>query len=92
MRTTVNIDDGLLRTAKARAAAERVPLGTLLEEGLRLYLSRTDERREVGPPLPVHDGGGFRPGVDLSTNAGLYEAMYAEEDARYAEEFGAERT
>ena len=87
MRTTISIDDGLLKTAKARADERGTTLGALVEDGLRQILMMIEEAPEVGPPLPVHHGGGFLPGVDLTSNAALYDAMYAEEDARYAAEF-----
>lgn len=85
MRTTVNIHDGLLETVKARAKDEGRTLGDVIEEALRAYLWRVEEPPASGPPLPVFEGGaGVMPGVDLTTNAGLHEVMYAEEDARSA--------
>lgn len=85
MRTTVNVHDGLLETAKRRAQERGVTLGDLIEESLRRYLVAADDPVPAGPPLPVFQGrGGVRPGVDLTTNAGLDEAMYAEEDAASA--------
>jgi len=90
MRTTVAIDDGLLKTAKLRAEAERVTLGVLMEAALRLYLTQPDDRPQFGPPLPVFEGGGsLAPGVDLTSNAALYEVMYAEEDAHILAQLGA---
>jgi hypothetical protein len=85
MRTTVNIHDGLLETVKRRAQEEHRTLGDVIEEALRAYLTPSESR--TGPPLKVFDGPlGVRPGVDLSTNAGIYDAMYAEEDAEYAQQ------
>lgn len=86
MRTTISIEDGLLRTAKHRAAEERRTLGDLIEVALRHYLAMPMPDPSAGPPLPVFEGGGgVRPGVDLSTNAGLYEVMYAEENEKMRE-------
>lgn len=85
MRTTVNIHDGLLETVKQRARERGLTLGDVIEDALQRYLLEVDEPVEAGPPLPVFQGGGgVAPGVDLSTNAGLHEAMYAEEDAALA--------
>jgi len=90
MRTTVAIDDGLLKTAKQHAEAEQVTLGRLIETALRLYLARPEDRPRFGPPLPVFRGGGsLATGVDLTSNAALYESMYAEEDARTRAQLGA---
>lgn len=84
MRTTVNIDDGLLATVKRRAQDEGRTLGELIDAALQRYLGDPDER--VGPELKIFNGPlGTRPGVDLTTNAGIYDAMYAEEDAEYAQ-------
>jgi hypothetical protein len=41
MRTTVDLEDGLFRRAKAQAAMEGIPLKDLLERGVRLALDRT---------------------------------------------------
>ena len=79
MRTTVNIDEGLLETAKSLAAEKGVTLGDLLEASLQHYLGLPAEP-SAGPPIPVFRGGsGPAPGVDLTTNAGLYDAMDAED-------------
>lgn len=81
MRTTVNIHDGLLETAKQRAQRDGKTLGDVIEEALQRYLTTVDEPEEKGPPLPVFQGGsGLAPGIDPSSNASLYEAMYADED------------
>lgn len=87
MRTTVNIHDGLLETVKRRAAEQGVTLGDVFEAALQRYLLVVDTSlvATAGPPLPVfRGGGGLAPGIDPSSNASLYEAMYAEEDAALA--------
>lgn len=81
MRTTVNIDDELLIAAKARAQQRGVALGTILDEALR----RADESRPSTrdlPTLPVFEGTGLQPGVDLSSNRAIAEILDSETSLR----------
>lgn len=48
MRTTVNIDDELLRRARQRASAREVSLGHVVDDALRLYLTAPNA---VGSPV-----------------------------------------
>jgi len=71
VRTTVNIDQHLLRQAKERAARSGRPLGDVLDDALRLLLA---ERRlpDTGVTrLPVYGGSGLQPGVDLEDKESL---------------------
>ncbi len=80
MRTTVNIDDELLRAAKDRAQAHRQSLGQVIETALRRYLAEAHPEREA-PAIPTfHDGTGLRPGVDLSSNRAIHELFDEETD------------
>jgi hypothetical protein len=75
MRTTLSISDELLLAAKARARETGKTLGEVVEAALRRELagSAGDDDR---PQVPVFRGGtGPRPGIDLSSNAALYEAL-----------------
>ena len=75
MRTTIAIDDNLLQSAKRRARREGLTLGQLIEEALRRELSHRGSA-SPGPEIPVFRGGrGVRPGVDLSSNRALLEAL-----------------
>ncbi len=74
MRTTVRIEDGLYRRAKAAAAQAGRSVGDLIEDALRTYLARSDERRQPAE-LPIFGGSGVMPGVDLTSNAALREVM-----------------
>jgi len=75
MRTTVSISDELLRAAKIRARETGKTLGEVVEAALRRELSDTP-RDEDRPVVPVFRGGtGPRPGIDLSSNAALHEAL-----------------
>ncbi|HEX7900906.1 MAG TPA: type II toxin-antitoxin system VapB family antitoxin [Planctomycetota bacterium] len=77
MRTTLRLDDGLLKEAKRLALETGKTLGEVIEELLREALAR---RRQAGPllrpaPLPLFRGGGLQPGVDLDDSAGLLDLM-----------------
>lgn len=77
MKTTLNIDDRLLKKAKAKAALERTSVTRLIEEGLSLRLrkARPSQRRGAPATLPVYDGrGGLADGIDPSSNRALYDA------------------
>ncbi|MGQ0585731.1 MAG: DUF6364 family protein [Gammaproteobacteria bacterium] len=81
MKTTLDIDDRLLRQAKALAARERKSLARLIEEGLSLRL-RPPPARGVKPTihLPVFRGGsGMAPGIDPLSNKSIYDALYEAE-------------
>ncbi|MBK6885120.1 MAG: ribbon-helix-helix protein, CopG family [Tetrasphaera sp.] len=74
MRTTLSIDDELLERARARARAEGVTVGVVVENALRRDLARPTP--PPAPVLPVFTGGtGPRPGIDLSSNRALHEAL-----------------
>ena len=75
MRTTVAIDDELLAAARRRARARGVTLGRVIEAALRRELS-SGERAGPAPTVPVFKGGtGPRPGIDLTSNRILHEAL-----------------
>ncbi len=77
MRTTLRVDDDLLRRVRVYAAQRDRSLTSVFEEALRKLLTESgmhpDDRRAV---LPVSTaGGGVQPGVDLDDTAGLIEVM-----------------
>lgn len=74
MRTTVNLDDHLLREAKLVATRSGRTLGALIEDALRVSLLRTEESGQE-PVRLLTVAGGVRPGVDLSDNAALLDLM-----------------
>jgi hypothetical protein len=76
MRTTLAINDHLLRAAKAAARRRGYTLGRLVEEALRRELSAPGTARP--PEVPVFQGGtGSQPGVDLRSNRALLELIDA---------------
>jgi Arc/MetJ family transcription regulator len=76
MRTTIRVDDDLLREAKAYALATDRTLTQLIEDALREILAR----RGAGTKRPrirlrTFKGGGVQPGVNLDSNAALLDLM-----------------
>lgn len=82
MRTTVRLDDHLLKEAKQFAARTGRTLTAVIEDALREAL-----RRSQKPPkrpqlqLPTFRGKGLRPGVDLDATASLSEVMDEDGDS-----------
>lgn len=77
VKTTLDIEDRLLASAKAFAARRQVTLTRLIEEGLRLRL-RGERKQRVSPPapLPFFKGkGGVRAGVDPTSNKSMLNAL-----------------
>lgn len=75
MRTTLDIDDTVLRAAKRRAAETGRTLTAVVEEALRELLRREREP-DTGFELqwkPVK--GGAQPGVDLTDRDALLDRM-----------------
>ena len=78
MRTTIRINDDLLKRAKKRAADEGRTLTSLVEDGLVLVLSRGKANHRQQIELPVSKAtGGVLPGVDLNRSSDLEEGMNA---------------
>ena len=80
MRTTVNIDDHLLAEIKAVALKRHRPLGDVIDEALRGYLT------ERAAPVPVDfswadvaiavpGDRGLRPGVNWRSNSAMLDLM-----------------
>jgi len=73
MKTTLVIDDGVMRRLKEEAARRRTTISDLVEAALRALLDRRPERGDSVPPLPAFDLG--RAQVDISDREALYQAM-----------------
>jgi len=74
MRTTIRLDDALLREAKARAARAGTSLNDFIEQAVRAAVLR-QQARSPAPELPVFGGGELRPGVSLDSGADLLDLM-----------------
>ena len=74
MRTTVSIDDDLYRALKERAARTGRTVGAVLEDAVRDSIARSSDGRK---PLRIkaYGRGGVRPGIDLSSNTSIQEAL-----------------
>jgi plasmid stability protein len=76
MRTTINLDDELLKEAKRVAAASGRSLTDFVEEALRERLARREaQRKRERVSLPTFTGEGVRPGVDLGDWASVLDIM-----------------
>jgi len=78
MRTTVRLDEHLLREAKRKANERGETLTSLIEQGLRLVLvrSRPQSAGHAQVILPVSKArGGTLPGVDLNDSAAILDRM-----------------
>lgn len=75
MKTTLNIDDSIMRRLREEAARQGCTMSELVEAGLRLVLegpsgaAGTVREAEL-PPLPSRDSGGAR--VDVANREALY--------------------
>ncbi len=80
MRTTLDIDDKLLKAAKKAAAQRGVPLRRIVEESLALALNPRSkgQRTEVRLRWIVTQGPAA-PGVDFKDRDRLYETMEGRE-------------
>lgn len=77
MRTTLDLDDDVMREVKMAAQRTGTTLTSFVEDALRERLAR---RREPGPPASrfrVHTfkGHGVQPGVNLDDSAALRDLM-----------------
>lgn len=75
MRTTLNLDDDLMRTVKQRAAEQGRTVSSMIELALREALAR---ETRAGRPYRLRWAtvrGGLQPGVDLTDRSSLLDRM-----------------
>jgi hypothetical protein len=77
MRTTLRIDDELLKEAKRIALESDRTLTDVIEDALRETFARRQvlHKGKEGVELPSFRGSGLQPGVNLDSNAALLELM-----------------
>ncbi len=74
MRTTIRLDETLLRRAKSLAAASGRSLNDFITDAIRAAVTPR-AGRDAGPAIPVFKGGTLLPGVDLDDSARLLDLM-----------------
>lgn len=76
-RTTIRLDEDLLRQAKKHAAQSGQTLTAVIENALRESLSRGQDTSGREPVKLITDlgGHGLQPGVDLDDSAALLDLM-----------------
>jgi hypothetical protein len=83
MRTTLNLDDRLVREVKTRAVNEGRTFTSLVEEALQKLITEHDAPKEERIELPTWAGGGLLPGVDLDDHEALKALVDSDDDAGY---------
>ena len=79
MKTTLNIDDTVMRRLREEAARRQTTMSSLVEAGLRHVLADAggeDGDAKPSQPLPCWKSGGQR--VDISNREELYGVMEGE--------------
>jgi hypothetical protein len=72
MKTTLNIDDSVMRLLKQEAARRGCTMSELVESALRLLLAARQAVHPI-PPLPAFKSGGSL--VEIAERDALYQAM-----------------
>lgn len=76
MRTTVRLDEALMKEVKQYAAERGITLTKAIEESLREKLARAAVVKAGKPFEPItYSGGGLQPGVNLDDNSALLDLM-----------------
>lgn len=77
MRTTISLDDELLRRAKLEAADRGTTLSGVIADALRSDLERVQPRQRVEPFAMVtfFGKGGSHPDVDIDDNSALRDIL-----------------
>jgi hypothetical protein len=73
MKTTLVIDDGVMRRLKQEAARQRCTMSELVEAAIRVFLEDAKKPRAEATPLPCIDAG--TPYVDVADRDSLYDVM-----------------
>jgi hypothetical protein len=76
MRTTISLDEDLLKRARRAALDHGLSFNELVVTALRVELARSPKpQRREKVTLPTCGGRGLRPGVDLDDAASLEDIM-----------------
>ncbi len=84
MRTTLNLNDDLVRQAKQRAAAEDRTLTSVIEDALRRLLTAETSLRQEPYRVPVECGPrGMRRSIDLDDPRAIRDLLDEEDVERF---------
>lgn len=77
MRTTIRLSETLLRQVKRKALEQRKTFTAVVEDALSAWLHNPPRRAagKVRVRLPESGSGGILPGVDLESNASLFDRL-----------------
>ena len=75
MKTTLNLNDQVLRQAKGRAAREGITLTKFVEDALRARLTRARDGKRPFQLRLVTVTGDSPPNVDISDRDALYDLI-----------------
>ena len=82
MRTTIDLDDALLKTLRDEAHRQGISFRTLLHRVIHRGMEKPNVRREVAYKAPWHFLGRVREGVDLVKAVSLVSALEDEQAIR----------
>jgi len=74
MRTTIRIDDEVYRRVKQIADRSDRTIGQVIEDAIQVAFRPVRNDASVAE-LPVYGGSGVMPGVDLTSNRSIADAM-----------------
>jgi len=76
MRTTIRLEDNLLKAAKKRAVEMDTTLTAIIEDALRTALTKPEPLKKTKKlELPTSGNGGLCAGVDLDDTSSLVDIM-----------------
>jgi hypothetical protein len=81
MKTTLYLEPVLLKQVKQCAVSDGITFTEFTQNALRLALAHRDQLKTRRPVrIPTFGGQGLLPGVDISHNAAILDAMGDEPD------------
>lgn len=85
MRTTIDVDEALLREAKLEAVRTGRTLTAVIEDSLRESMARRRQAKQRKPvELPTVTGPGLMPGVTLDSTAALLDLLDEDEKHKWS--------
>lgn len=75
MRTTIRLNDSLLKQVKRKALEQNKTFTAAVEEALATWVQGGSVKRRKRFRIPTAGSGGLLPGVDINNNADLLDRM-----------------